>query len=100
MKTFRYDHTYNDDFFVCYSILGKFSTQPHTCVLHTCLKSIHILNSLSEMETAAWKNNKNLLKNRCQFANQPHSQCSLLPVPTERERETLVGSGLVAPEQN
>ena len=52
------------------------------------------------METAAWKNNKNLLKNRCQFANQPHSQCSLLPVPTERERETLVGSGLVAPEQN
>ena len=59
-----------------------------------------ILNCLCEIETAAWKSNKNLLKNRCQFANQPHSQRSLLPVPTERERETLVRSGHVAPEQN
>ena len=87
MKTFRYDHTYNHDFFVCYSILGKFSTQPHTFVLHTCLKSIHILNSLCEIETAAWKSNKNLLKSHCQFANQPRSRGSLLPVPMERERE-------------
>ena len=102
MKTFRYDHTYNHDFFVCYSILGKFSTQPHTFVLHTCLKSIHILNSLCEIETAAWKSNKNLLKSHCQFANQPRSRGSLLPVPMERERErkTLVGSGHVAPEKN
>ena len=29
---------------------------------------------------------------------QPRSQGSLLPVPTERERETLVGSGHVVPE--
>ena len=87
MKTFRYDHTYNHDFFVCYSILGKFSTQPHTFVLHTCLKSIHIFNSLCEIETAAWKSNKNLLKSHCQVANQPRSRGSLLPVPMERERE-------------
>ena len=31
---------------------------------------------------------------------QPRSQSSLLPVPEERERETLVGSGHVVPEQN
>ena len=30
---------------------------------------------------------------------QPRSQGSLLPVPTERARETLVGSGHVVPEQ-
>ena len=36
-----------------------------------------------------------------QFGAQPRSQGSLLPVPTEREREreTLVGSGHVVPEQ-
>ena len=52
------------------------------------------------METAAWKSNKNLLKSHCQFANQPRSRGSLLPVPMERDRETLVGSGHAAPEQN
>ena len=39
------------------------------------------------METAAWKSNKNLLKSHFQFANQPRSRGSLLPVPMERERE-------------
>ena len=88
MKTFRCDHTYNHDFSVFYSILSKFSTQPHTFILHTCLEStLCILNCLCEIETAAWKSNKNLLKNRRQFANQPRSQGSLLPVPTERARE-------------
>ena len=35
-------------------------------------------------------------------SSEPHSLGSLLPIPTEheRERETLVGSGHVAPEQN
>ena len=61
---------------------------------------LYILNCLCEIETGAWKSKKNLLKNRYQFANQPHSQRSLLPVPTEQERETLLGSGHVAPEQN
>ena len=47
----------------------------------------YILNSLCEIKTAARKSNKNLLKSHWQFANQPCSQGSLLPIPTQQERE-------------
>ena len=88
MKTFSYDHTYNHDFFVCYSILGKFSTQPYTFVLHTCLKSIHILNSLCEIETAAWKSNKNLLKAIVNLLiNLVPGVLSYPPLWSEREKD-------------